>query len=121
MVEKLTRKFFRMLLDERGNQNVKSAVGILFFFIFVGGGALLNSSALPLSYNIAFGDSGGNSGSGGGGGGGGYSYSPKTKARIDYLRLSVHYDKGENQTRSLGSVSNDVTVGTTGWIFPENV
>ena len=121
MAEKLTRKFFRMLLDERGNQNVKSAVGILFFFIFVGGGALLNSSALPLSYNIAFGDSGGNSGSGGGGGGGGYSYSPKTKARIDYLRLTVHYDNGENQTRSLGSVSNDVTVGTTGWIFPENV
>lgn len=113
-----------MLADERGSQNAKSAVGILFFFLFVGGGALLNSSSLPLSYNIAFGDSGGTSsgsgGGGGGGGGGGYSYSPKTKARIEYLRLAVHYDNGKTAIKPLGSVSNDVSVGGTGWLYPEN-
>ncbi|MDO8582471.1 MAG: peptidoglycan-binding protein [bacterium] len=126
MTQQLKRKFFRMLADERGSQNAKSAVGILFFFLFVGGGALLNSSALPLSYNIAFGDSGGtSSGSGGGGGGGGgsgggYSYSPKTKARIEYLRLTVYYDNGKTAMKPLGSVSNDVSVGGTGWLYPEN-
>ncbi len=132
MHKDFARRFFRMLADERGSQNAKSAVGIFFFFVFVGGGALLNSSSLPLSYNIAFGDSGdsgggggggsvNNSGNGGGGGGGGgYSYSPKTKARIDYLRLTVHYDGAKKETKSLGSVSNDVSVGGTGWFYPEN-
>lgn len=116
------RRFFRILADERGSQNAKSAVGIFFFFVFVFGGALLNSSSLPLSYNIAFGDSGGGGGGGWGGGGGtgGYSYSQRTKARIDYLTLTVHYDKTQKETRSLGSVSNDVRVGGTGWLLPEN-
>ncbi len=114
-----------MLADERGSQNAKSAVGILFFFLFVGGGALVNSSSLPLSYNIAFGDTGNNSGSGGtggggGGGGGGFSYNPRTRARIDFVRLTVHYDGGKKETKSLGSVSNDVSAGGTGWLYPEN-
>lgn len=123
MRKKPMRKFFHALMDERGSQNAKSAVGILFFFVFIGGGALINSSSLPLSYNIAFGDSGGGSGSGennGGGGGGSYGYSMKTKARIDYLRLTLHYENGIKEVRSVGSVANDVTAGSAGWLLPEN-
>lgn len=84
MTENIKRKFFRMLADERGSQNAKSAVGILFFFTFVFCGALLNSSSLPLSYNIAFGDSG-SSGSGGGGVAGGVA----TPIRQKRKRVSI--------------------------------
>lgn len=125
MQKKLVRIFFRMLMDERGSQNAKSAVGILFFFMFIGGGALINFSSLPLSYNIAFGDSGGlGSGTGkyedGRNAGGGYTYLPITKARLDYIRLTVWYTTNEKETKNGESVANDVTVGSTGWLLPQN-
>ncbi len=125
-------EFVRALHDERGSQTVKSTIGVLFFFVFIGSGMAINYSSLPLSYNIAFGSSdstGGGSGSGGGGGGAGgancgagnysYVFSPKTKAKIDAMRVSVRYET-KSATQSMGKISNDARIGTAEWRMTEN-
>ncbi len=65
------RRFIELLQSQQGGQAIKSAVGIGFFIVFVLVSIFLNSPTLPLSYQIAFGQSGGSGGGGGGGGGGG--------------------------------------------------
>lgn len=135
------RQVLRSLSDEMGGQTIKSAIGILFFIIFIGSGAVINYASLPLSYNIAFGDSGSNSGSGGGGGGGwgggsamgggsgepncgagnySYTFSPKTKALIDSARITVYYDQA-SQSRTIRAARNadDLPMGSVKWMLSE--
>ncbi len=135
MKKRVLAEFVRALHDERGSQTVKSTIGVLFFFVFIGSGMAINYSSLPLSYNIAFGSSdstGGGSGSGAGGGGGGgseiancgagnysYVFSPKMKAKIDAMRVSVRYEMGST-TKSGGEISNNARIGTAEWRMVEN-
>lgn len=122
------QKIAEAMRDETGGQSVKSAVGMLFFFAFVASGVLINSASLPLSYNIAFGDSGNGgggqgSGSGGGGGGsggsGGGTFSQRTKARIDDVRVMVHFDGQYADSAVKGSGTNDASTGLREWALPE--
>ncbi len=118
-------KIAEALKSETGGQTVKSAIGVLFFIVFVASGIFINSASLPLSYNIAFGDSGNGSGSGGGGGGGGGGgYDAKTKARIDVVRVAIAYEdaQGRHLAKNEGAaIANDPAVGWVGWYVPENV
>ena len=117
------RKIAEAMRDETGGQTVKSTVGVMFFFAFVAGGVLVNSASLPLSYNIAFGDSGNGSGSGGGGGSGngesgGGVFSPRTKARIDDVRVIVHLGDQGGDRVGTGTASNETRTGSREWAMP---
>lgn len=120
------KRIAEAMRDETGGQTIKSTVGVLFFLAFVVSGALINSASLPLSYNIAFGDSGNGSGSGGGGGGGsgngesgGGIFSPRTKARIDGVRVTVYFDGRYADNAGRGTGADDYSIGSRQWSMPE--
>lgn len=118
------QKIAEVMRDETGGQTIKSTVGVLFFLAFVASSALINSASLPISYNIAFGDSGNGSGSGGGGGSGngesgGEVFSPRTKARIDSIRVTVHFDGRYADNAGRGTSADDYSIGSRQWSMPE--
>ncbi len=104
----MVKDFLSLLKSEKGNQSLKSAIGIFVFVIFIVASVLFNNSGVPLSYRVAFGSSHGGSGGGGGGGGGGSVSVSGTYAGV--IKNEVSFNVSKALGFSEGVKPNDGTV-----------
>ena len=104
----MSDNFLKLLKRKKGNQSLKSAIGVFVFVVFIVASVLVNNSSVPLSHKVAFGSSHGGSGGGGGGGGGGSVSSSGTYGGT--IKNEVSFNVSKALGFSDGVKPNDGTV-----------